>query len=443
MRKLFYLAGLCSCFSFCFFFGYTQTQTDSTIREATLQQCIDYALKHFPEVQQAYIDESITEHQIRSRLAEWFPQINFDANYQNNFQLPKTYFNGTFINSGTYNSSFVGFSATQNIFNRDVLLASRSANDLRRHARQTTASNKIDVVVNVSKAFFDVLLTKKQIELLAEDSLRLARSLKDAYNQYVGGIVDKTDYKQAAILLNNTRAQKRTYEEMLKTKVAYLKQQMGVANATTEIIPQYDSAQMEKDVLIDTNGQINYSNRIEFQLLETQKRLQIANLDYNRWSFLPSVSAFADYNLYYLNNGVSKLYNQDFPNSYAGLQIAFPIFQGGQRIHNIRIAELQVKRVDWDIESVKTNINTQYVEALANYKSYLNDYALAKENVGLATEVYNTVQLQYRAGIKVYLDVITAESNLRDAQSNYANALYNVLSSKFDVEKALGTIKFN
>ena len=72
----------------------------------------------------------------------------------------------------------------------------------------------------------------------------------------------------------------------------------------------------------------------------------------------------------------------------------------------------------------------------------LNDYYMLKENLELARDVYNTIQLQYRSGIKAYLDVITAETSLRSAQSNYANALYQVLSSKLDVQKALGTIKY-
>jgi len=50
--------------------------------------------------------------------------------------------------------------------------------------------------------------------------------------------------------------------------------------------------------------------------------------------------------------------------------------------------------------------------------------------------------LQYKEGVKTYLDVIFAESDLRTAQVNYANALYQVLSSKLDVQKQLGTIQY-
>jgi outer membrane protein len=442
MRKLFYTIVLSICLIAVPRFIYSQSASDSLFQQGTLQNCVQYALKHFPLLQQNLIDQDITEHQIKSRLSEWFPQVNLNANYQNNFQLQSIYFAGQIVKSGTYNTSTVGFGATQNIFNRDVLLASRSAKDVRLQVKQTTTGTKIDIVVNVSKAFYDVLLTQQQIQLVDEDIVRLQRNLKDAYNQYQGGIVDKTDYKTATITLNNSKADKKNYEEALKAKMIYLKLQMGdTADNVINII--YDSTQMEKEIFVDTLHGVNLDNRIEYQQLQTQKRLQQYNLKYYKWAYIPVVSAFGQYNFNYLNDRFSGLYSTNYPNSYAGLQLAFPIFQGTKRTQDIRVAELQVKRVDWDIQSLKTNVNSQYAQALAIYKSNLYDYQILKDNVDLAKEVYNTVELQYRSGIKAYLDVITAETNLRNAQSNYSNALYQVLSSKLDVQKALGTIQIN
>jgi len=243
------------------------------------------------------------------------------------------------------------------------------------------------------------------------------------------------------IALNNSKAQKRTYEELLKAKLANLKLQMGYS-ATNDFALQYDSTTMEKEVILDTNQIVNFDNRIEYQLLLTQKRLQEANLKYYKWGYLPTVSAFANYNLFYFGNEFSQLYATGYPNSYAGLQLSFPIFQGSRRIHDIKTAKLQVDRMDWDITAAKNNINAQYVQAMTAYKSFFNDYLVLKENVAIAQEVYQTLNVQYRAGIKTYLDVITAETDLRNAQSNYTNALFQVLSSKIDVQKALGTVQY-
>ncbi|MFC4232968.1 TolC family protein [Parasediminibacterium paludis] len=423
------------------FFSCAFAQNDSVLQHASLETCVQYALKHQPLLQQSAIDEQTTEYSIKSKLADWYPQLNLDYNVQHNFQLPTSYFNSNYIKQGIDNTSSALFSVTQTIFNKDVLLAKRSAVDVRKQSKENTESDKINVAVNVSKAFYNVLLSQKQIELLNDDIKRLETSFKNAYFQYQGGIVDKIDYKRATISLNNSKAQLKSQQELLKSKIAILKNAMGYA-ADNSFELQYDTTAMANEVVLDTLQTLNYSNRIEYQQLVTVKRLQEANLQYYKWNYLPSVSAFGNYNFNYLNTDFGKLYNQNFPNSFMGLKFSFPIFQGNKRVYQTKAAELAIKRVDWDFVQLKNNINTQYTQALTNYKSNLNDYYNLKENLALATEVYNTIQLQYKAGIKTYLEVITAETDLRSAQVNYTNALYNVLAAKIDVQQALGTIKY-
>jgi outer membrane protein TolC len=51
--------------------------------------------------------------------------------------------------------------------------------------------------------------------------------------------------------------------------------------------------------------------------------------------------------------------------------------------------------------------------------------------------------MQYRQGIVDYLNIIVAESNLITAEIGYINALFQLLSSKIDLEKAIGVIPYN
>jgi outer membrane protein len=402
---------------------------------------VQYALKHYPLVQQALLDEQITDRQIKGKLADWYPQIGVVGTYQNDFQLPQIAFAGSAVASGTYNNSAVAASLSQTLFNRDVLLAAQTKKDVMTNIKQTTVSDKIDVTVNVSKAWYNVLLTEKQIEVLDDDIARLERNLKDTYSQYQGGLVDKTDYKRAMISLNNSKAERKNDQETLKANYALLKQLMGYT-APDSLHLSYDSAEMESEVSMDTMVNVDFNQRIEYQQLMTQKRLQQADVKYERWAYIPTVTAGAGYSLNYFNPRFSNLYSNNYPQSYAGLNVSIPIFQGTKRVQNIRIAELQLTRLDWDIINLQTTITTQYAQALANYKAYLNNYYVERDNLGLARDVFNTIELQYRSGIKAYLDLITSETDLRTAQVNYSNALYQVLSSKLDVEKALGTIKY-
>lgn len=441
MKRVFYLTAVLSAVLFNAP-TYAQKVSDSLLQQASLQAVIQYALTHQPVVRQAKLDEDITEYVIKGKLADWYPQIGLDYSLNHYLKIPTSYFNGNYVQLGVANNSGALFQWNQNLFNRDLLLAGRTARDVRKQAKQNTESYRIDVVVNVTKAYYNLLLTQRQIDVLSEDIVRLERSLKDAYNQYQGGLVDKTDYKRATINLNNTRAQKKTAEEQLNASEANLRQLMGYP--TTGALPLvYDTVQMVQSVQLDTTIRVTYDNRIEMQLLQTQKVLLDAELKYNKWSFIPTVSAFANYNFNYLNPEFSKLYNNNVPSSQIGLKVSVPIFQGSKRIYNIRQAELNIKRTDLDIENLHNQINTEYTQAMATYKGNLNEFYVMKENVDLAREVYTLIEMQYREGVKTYLEVITAQTDLRSAQLNYYNAMYTVLSSKTDLQRALGIISTN
>jgi outer membrane protein len=417
------------------------TANDSLLTEATLENVIQYALRHQPAIQEALTNEQITESNIKSRLSDWYPQVNFGYTYQRNFELP-VFILGTDVRRiGVDNNSAIQFTANQNIFNRDVLLASRTARDVRTLARQNTSASKIDVAVSVMKAFYDVLTTMQQIKATAEDTVRLSRSLRDAYNQYRAGVVDRTDYKRATIALNNSRAQLNSGQELLKARLEYLKSLMGYPRHA-ELNIQFDSLQMENSVDFDTTTDIDYNRRIEYQQLATQRRLQEADLRYNKWGYIPSLSANGAYIFNYQDNEFSKLYNTAFKNAYAGVSLTWPIFQGGRRRHEINASRWQLKNIDWSLERLRNNINAEYAQALAAYKSNLINYNAIKENLLLAQEVYDVIQLQYRSGIKTYLEVITAETDLRTARINYFNALNQVLAAKVDVQRALGLINY-
>jgi outer membrane protein TolC len=417
-----------------------QINADTSAKVVTLKQCVAFALRNQPVVRQAAIDEAINERNIGISLSAWLPQVTGSGLYDYYFKGGPIVPSGGSSSTGTPNNlSTLVLQANQVIYNNDVLQAAKAAKYSRLYYKENTTSSQINVVSDVSKAFFDVLLSQKQLDILNEDIARLKRSLKDAYSQYTAGVVDKTDYKQATIALNNSLATRKQTEESIKSKFAYLKQIMGF-NPDNTLTLDYDSARYESEAIIDTNQKLDVNNRIEYQLLQTQKNLQNINVSYYKWGFLPSVSATGVYNLYYLSNSLSTLYNNTFPNAYVGLTLSIPIFQGGKRLQNLGKARLQVDRADLDIVNSRNTINTEYVQALASYKSNYTNWQFLKQNVDLAKDVYKVVSLQYREGIKTYLDVIVAQSDLRTAELNYYNALFQLLSSKIDFQKALGTL---
>jgi outer membrane protein TolC len=205
----------------------------------------------------------------------------------------------------------------------------------------------------------------------------------------------------------------------------------------------YDSSKYENDIIMDTAINLDYNSRIEYKLLQTALNIQGTQISYYKWLFLPTLSAFYDYDPLYQSNQFSDLYKSNNPSSLFGLKFTLPLFQGMNRQENLSKAKLQYQRLQLGMDYLKSQINSEYVKALSSYISNLNELRVAKNNIILAKNIFSTVKFQYDKGIKAYLEVIVSETDLRSAELNYLNILFQVLTSKMDLEKALGIIQIN
>ncbi|WP_183572693.1 TolC family protein [Mucilaginibacter sp. X5P1] len=450
-----------SCLSFA---GYAQDPTPDTSKMLapindisrnggeflTIQQCIDYALVHQPALNQTLINQSITRETNAIALSSWLPQVNAtgsavhyiqQSNYSSTTTGTSTGSTNTATRSSAANSFIPELAVSQAIFSPSLLLAAKSAPLLVTQSKQITDSTKIYLVSAVSKSFYNVLLTLEQINVLKEDTARLGKNLRDAYHQYKGGIVDETDYEEAAISLNNSKASLKQANETVVPQYAVLKRLMGYP-PEKQFNVNFDTLQMAQSINVDTTQQLAYEKRIEYQQLKTQKDIQNEQIKYYRTSFLPTVSAFYNYDLAYENNRMSDLFSNSYPSQLIGVSISIPIFTGLSRIHSLHRAKLQEEVLNWGEVDLKSQIYSEYTSAMATYKSNLYNLKLLQQNVTLAKRTYFVVSLQYKQGIVAYLNVITAESNLISSEISYLNALFQTLSSKIDLQKAMGNITY-
>ena len=425
-----------------------QAVHDSLPSTMTLPQCISWSLSNQAMVRQALIDEEITKRDVRIALSGWYPQVEFDANIQHYFQAPMTKFPNFIDPSGppftfpaNSNQTSSGLLlANQTLFSSNLYLAAINTKDLRKQASQNTELTKIDIYVGVAKAFFDVLFTGEQLNVLDEDLLRLQRNYKDAYNLYKDGIADNIDYQRAQISLSNVQAQRKAVQESVKTKYAVLKQLMGVP-AGKQFTVSYDSTLFESEILIDTAKILDYKARVEYQQMQTALSLQNEQVKYYRSNFIPTLSAYYEYIPSYGSDQFSDLYTTTSQSSFVGLKLSYPLFQGLSRFQSLSKAKLQYKRLQVGTEYLKNVISSEYTNALAQYVSNLNQLNVTKANVVIAKKIFNTVKYQYDKGIKAYIEVIVSETDLRTAELTYLDMLFQLIASKLDLEKSLGLIQ--
>lgn len=412
----------------------------------TIKQCIDYAMIHQPALNQAQINIEITKATNAINLSTWLPQINATGEAVHYIQQSR--YNSSVNNAsatGTYgsinNTFFPQLSVSQTLFNPSLLYASHTAPLLVKQSQQSVDSTKIYLVAAVSKAYYNVLLTLEQINVYREDTARLGRSMRDAYHQYKGGIVDETDYEEAAISLNNAAATLKQAVNNVIPQYASLKQLMGYP-PEQQFNVLFDTLQMKNDIHLDTTEQLSYEKRIEYQQVHTEQAIQNEQVNYYRWSWLPNISAFYNYNLSFENDHLNNLLSTSYPSQLIGLSFSIPIFTGFSRINSERRARLEREQLNWTETALKSQIYTEYTTALAGYKSNFFNLTLLQKNVAMARRTYFVVDLQYKQGIVPYLNVITAQSNLISSEISYINAVFQTLSSKIDLKKAMGDITY-
>lgn len=419
--------------------AYSQEESEVPQGLLTLDQVIEFALVQSPIIRQAQIDQEIGDQDIKTNLANWYPQITASAAGAYNIKLQQQVIGDQLITFGQKYNSNVLLQADQTIFNRDQLFASRSSKYYRQQLQQVIEDAKINTVVDVSKAFYSIILSKEQIKILDQNLDRLEKQYKDAYSRFDAGLVDKTDYQRASIALTNVKSDRNRVANSFKTKYDYLKQLMGYPE-NSEFTIDFDLNGAAATIAQDSADPLLLENRIEYQLLQTQQTLNEIQTSYAKWNYLPELSAYYRYNWNYFNADFSDLYRAAYPISAVGVNLSIPIFQGGKRRHQVKSAELQVDRGLVEIENLSNQIKTEYSRALADYNSSVYEWKLIRENMKLAEEVYNIIKLQYDEGIKAYVELVVAETDLQTAQINHINAFYQTLEDKLDLEKALGTI---
>ncbi|SHN29651.1 Outer membrane protein TolC [Cyclobacterium lianum] len=442
MRTLFVI------FTFYMFHAGQVFSQEQETMELDLEEAISLAFENQPLLQQLFNERAKTGYSIKSGKAAWLPQLNLDGSLNRYFQQPVAIFpdfdnpeSGEFqeVRTGVPHNANLNFSLSQNLINNDLIRISEQAPDRKLAASQTVEDFKIQLVANLSRAFYEVFVAREQIRLAAEDIRRQSRQLEDAKLQLEAGLTDNIDVKRATITLQNTQSQLYQYQEEEKIKMAALRYWIGL-DENIELKVQATARGLEEQLTPDTLRVFQPRERIEFRQLKSEEALQQAEINYQKRRYLPNLSAFYDYNFLFLSPVGSELFDQIYSFSLFGLQLNLPLFLGGRRKYDAKMAGLDLENIRLAQENLILQVSLEVQEALSAYKNSLFLLETQKSNRKLAEEIYETISLQYEQGIKNFLEVIQAETDLRTARINYLRSLFNATTARIELKKARGEL---
>jgi len=185
----------------------------------------------------------------------------------------------------------------------------------------------------------------------------------------------------------------------------------------------------------------NYDQRIEYQVLQSQKRANEYDLKRYKMKGLPTLSFNASAGSLRGSSEFDYFRNPTwYGYSTLGLNLSVPIFAGFQRKRQVDQAFLALKKTEQNVENLKLSIDLEQSQSASTFRNNLLTLQSQEQNMQLAQEVYTTTQVKYREGVGSSLEMSTAENDLLTAQKNYFDALYNTIVAKIDYMKAYGKL---
>jgi outer membrane protein TolC len=318
------------------------------------------------------------------------------------------------------------------------LQASKTYKEL---SNKNLTRTRIETAVAVTKAYYSVLVSNEQLNLIDANLDRLRKSLSDTEAMFKNGFVEKIDVDRLTVLKNNLETERENVIRLLALNVNLLKFQMGMTvNSKLTLTDSITNLQADQAVVASDSSA--YRNRIEYSLLETQKKLNEFDLKRYKSQFLPSLSAFGSTSQSFQSNSFSDLFSTNFPSTIIGLRLSVPIFSGGIKLNQVRNAKLAVLKTQNDLVNLQNGINLEVDQAQTTYLNSLKSLDNQKRNMELAQEVLRVSKIKYEQGVGSSIEVTTAETSLKESQNNYINALYDLMINRVNVDKALGKINY-
>jgi len=424
----------------------------------SLQQAVDYALKNSPNIKNAELDLQNAEYRKREISGIGMPQVKASFDVKNYLEIPTSLIPAQAFNPaapsdafmavkfGTKYNSTAGVSASQLIFSSDYIFGLRAAKQFMDFSAINTKRSRAELTEQVSKAYYMVLISRDKIQLIEAGLERLKKALNDTRAANQQGFTELIDVDRLEVQYNNLVTEKENTLKLISLSELALKFQMGYnLNDAIELTDKLDASLTDFQDL-SASG-INVSRRPEMELLKAQQGLLELDLNRLKWGYLPTVAAYGAYNFNRQGNKLD-LFTNDATNptkqwykvALIGVTMDISIFDGLQRHNKIQQAKISYQKNQNDLRNLEFGAQLEATKAVITYNNSYSGLQIQKKNLELARRVADVTQKKFSTGVGTNLEVVNAEAALKEAQTNYYNAVYEMLVAKIDYQKATGTL---
>lgn len=417
--------------------------TEQTALTLTLEQALEIALSENPTIKVAEQEIEIKRYAKQEAYASLYPRFDATAQYQRVLakQTMVMDFGGATqtIKVGSDNSFNGGITGSMPIVNAQLWESLKVSVADVMLAIEKSRSSQIDMIEQVSQAYFSVLLAKESLEVYQRVYDNAVENNKNIKKRYEVGSVSEFDFISSNVSVQNAIPNVIEAQNSVVLTLWQLKALLGIdLKKNIDVVgslADYE-AQMNYAHTID---QLDLSNNSTLKQLNIQEGMLESALKITKLANVPTLSINAAYLYTALGNDgkffQAKAWN---PYSYAGVQLNIPIFAGNQRRAATRQAKLNLSNLQLQRENAERQLQVAVVNSLNNMQTNVKKYSAAAATVGQAQRGYDIAVKRYEVGRGTLVDVDNSQLQLTQAELGRNSAIYNFLIAKISLDKILG-----
>jgi outer membrane protein TolC len=412
----------------------------------TLEECLTQALQQNSNIRNAELATQLPRRQRAEIRAGMLPQVNVAGNYQYYLEVPRQMVPASAFGGpeGQYAAAQFGvplnlstsLQASQVLYSKPLQLALKQADLGRDIAQLQLRSAQEEVVYNVSAAYYNAQALAKQIAFL-EGNLASLEKVTQTTRLLAGQqLATQVSVQRLQLQQENLQNQTQNLRDGYDQTLHLLQLLMG--------IPQSENIRIDTTIRApEVAGMATATvQRTELQLIERQKGINLLEQQRIRAGALPAVAAFGSYSY----TGFGKFGDNDllkfYPSSAVGISMQWNLFDGQARRAKLSQKDLELRQLENRQAFLQENIDMEKVNARTNILSGQRALAASESSVQLAGKVLEQTSLQLREGLANITDLLNAENALREAQTNYLNALIKLRTAQLEMDKANGVLVF-
>ena len=343
-----------------------------------------------------------------------------------------------------FNSKSYTLSLTQPLFRVQNWIVAAQADWQVKQADAVFADAEQNLILRAAQAYFDVLLAQDNVALSGAQKTAFSEQLAQAKRNFEVGTATIVDTYDSQARFDLAGAREIADQNDLEIKKRALQQLIGKLPAS--LSPLKDGVSLTLPQPTNMDEWVKSAEETSPVIAQFRATYEIASRDVTRSKagHLPTldlVGTYSDSRSPSINSLGTVGPQLSTKSTQIGLQLTFPLFQGGGTQSRIRQSLSLREKAEQDLENTKRTV-AQNVRQ--NYLGVTNGVAQVKAFeaalVSSKSSLDSTI-LGREVGVRTNVDILNAQQQLFQARRDLQQARYNTILSQLKLKSAVGRLQ--